>query len=101
MTSSSLFSRPPGLGRGWKELDEGSTISIASEAGRRGWVGAGGPWWHVEHMAEFCCFFLHFSQRRPRPTMSRTVIAPLPKEKPWRIEMLKPYWFEFSELMLG
>jgi hypothetical protein len=52
-------------------------------------------------MAEFCCFFLHFSQRRPRPTMSRTVIAPLPKEKPWRIEMLKPYWFEFSELMLG
>ena len=82
MTSSSLFSRPPGLGRGWNVLDEGSTISIASEAGRGGWRGAEGPWWHVEHMAEFCGFLLHFSQRRPRPTMSRTVIAPLPKEKP-------------------
>ena len=101
MISSSLFSRPPGLGRGWNVLDEGSTISIASEAGRGGWRGAEGPWWHVEHMAEFCGFLLHFSQRRPRPTMSRTVIAPLPKEKPWRMEMLKPYWFEFSELMLG
>ena len=82
MISSSLFSRPPGLGRGWNVLDEGSTISIASEAGRGGWRGAEGPWWHVEHMAEFCGFLLHFSQRRPRPTMSRTVIAPLPKEKP-------------------
>ena len=67
MISSSLFSRPPGLGRGWNVLDEGSTISIASEAGRGGWRGAEGPWWHVEHMAEFCGFLLHFSQRSPRP----------------------------------
>ena len=59
MISSSLFSRPPGLGRGWNVLDEGSTISIASEAGRGGWRGAEGPWWHVEHMAEFCGFLLH------------------------------------------
>ena len=66
MISSSLLSRPPGLGRGWNVLDEGSTISIASEAGRGGWRGAEGPWWHVEHMAEFCGFLLHFSQRRPR-----------------------------------
>ena len=82
-------------------LVEGSIISIASEAGRGGWREAEGPWWHVEHEAEFCGFLLHFSQRRPSPRMSRTVIAPLPKEKPWRIEMLRPYWFESSELMLG
>ena len=55
----------------------------------------------MEHEAEFCGFLLHFSQRRHRPRMRRTAIAPVPKEKPWRIEMLRPYWFVSSELMLG
>ena len=53
----------------------------------------------MEHGAEFCDFLLHFSQRRHRPRMRRTAIAPVPKEKPWRIEMLRPYWFVSSELM--
>ena len=60
---------------------------------------SGFEWEHEGHKVVFWDFFLHFSQKKHRPKMRRTTIAPVPKEKPCRIDMLKPYWLVSSEPM--